>query len=161
MALGMSGRGQLILLAAAATVAVLTAVTCGPLAVARLIPRRLHLVLDGVVAVALAVSPLAMGRDRTLTAVIVAEAAAVALLRLATLSVRRRTSTGDGDADGRGAGPTAGPAPTTPPGPDYLVTSARALGALGAGARRHGPAVERALQNGARRLGRAVGRASR
>lgn len=142
-----------------------TALADGPLGVVRLVPRRLHLVLDGVVIVALAASPLAMGRDRTLTAVIVAEAAALALARLATSTRRQLAPTGDTtDAE-----QTADPAPANHalpgfanrPAPARVVGSARALGTIAAGARRQAPAAERAFHDGARRLGRLVGRSRR
>jgi len=142
-----------------------TALTDGPLGVVRLVPRRLHVVLDGLVLVALAASPLAMGRDRTVTAVIVAEATALALARLATSTRHLPAPTGEAAEAEQTAKPgltgRVRSAVTNRPAPARLVGSARVLGTMAASARRQAPAAERAFHDGARRLGRLVGRSRR
>ncbi|HXX91609.1 MAG TPA: hypothetical protein VEI83_15430 [Acidimicrobiales bacterium] len=113
--------------------ALLAATTPGPTAIVRVVPVRLHAVLDVGVALCLALAPVLPSLRPDLTGILVVEFAAVGWLRVTTLtsfSGRRRAR----------AGPAGG----------------GAQHALEAGA-----GAQHALEAGARRLGRHTGRVRR
>ena len=106
------------------------------------IGRRLHRVLDLVVAAVLALSPLLLGLDHLL-AIVILELAAAAMVWLA---LRTEWRTKPKQSPKRAAAP---PAPAAPPTPATPI------------ARKVGSAVGRARDDGPRQLGRLVGKAQR
>ena len=78
----MGGRPAVVLVVAGAVVGVFALVTKGPLAALRIIPRRLHVYLDLVLAAGFAVSPLLYMRDLQIIAIVLSEAVAVLLVRM-------------------------------------------------------------------------------
>jgi hypothetical protein len=122
------------------------------------IGRRLHRVLDLVVAAVLALSPLVFGLDQVI-AIVLLEVAAAAMLWLALRTEWRPKPT---RAERRRTTPPETPTPPAPgssaPGPSAPVPPRPASPPL---ARRLGGAVGRARDDGPRQLGRFVGRAQR
>jgi len=78
----MGGRPALVLVVAGAVVGAFAFVTKGPLAALRIIPKRLHVYLDLVLAAAFAASPLLYLHDFQIIAVVLSEAVAVLLVRM-------------------------------------------------------------------------------
>jgi hypothetical protein len=160
----MGGRPAVVLMVAGAVVGAFAFVTKGPLAALRIIPRRLHVYLDLVLAAGFAVSPLLYLHDLQVIAVVLSEAVAVLLVRmsLTTEIVPRprpsRRGAQAGLADGTGAGggsdavstlaATAGRVMGTTVakvrGSDAPLVAARGLGRATGQARRFGRAVRAA-----------------
>jgi hypothetical protein len=159
-------RSQL-LLAAGAVFGLLALTAQGPLGLIRVCGRRLHAVLDVVVAVLLAASPLVPALRPGLAGIVAVELAAVASLRVSTLTrysprIDPALTTAPADPPGGGQGAAAGSDPReteSPPGP--TLSAIRGLGRLVAGAQTRLPDAQVALQAGARRAGGHAGRLQR
>jgi len=78
----LGGRPAVVLAVAGAVVGAFTFVSKGPLAALRIIPRRLHVYLDLVLAAGFAVSPLLYLHDLQIIAIVLSEAIAVLLVRM-------------------------------------------------------------------------------
>jgi hypothetical protein len=78
----MGGRPAVVLVVGGAVVGAFAFVTKGPLAALRVIPKRLHIYLDLVLAAAFAVSPLLYMHDLQIIAIVLSEAVAVLLVRM-------------------------------------------------------------------------------
>ena len=77
-----SGRPEFVLIAGGGVIGALAFVTKGPLAAVKLLPKRLHLSLDLVVAALFAISPLLYLHDLQIIPIILCEAVAVLLVRM-------------------------------------------------------------------------------
>jgi hypothetical protein len=142
-----TGEHVVLLVGMGAVLLLLALCSDGALAAWPWIGRRLHRILDLVLAAALAVSPLVLGVSHVLSIVIL-ELAAGAMVWLALRTEWRRPARRPARARPASPAPapprSAGPPPATPP-------AARKLGA----------AVGKARDDGPRQLGRLVGRAHR
>jgi hypothetical protein len=78
----LNGRPALVLIVGGGVIGALSLVSKGPLAAARLLPKRLHLYLDLLVAAAFALSPLAYLHNLQVIPIILCEAVAVLLVRM-------------------------------------------------------------------------------
>ncbi len=78
----LNGRPAAVLVVGGVVLVALALVSKGPLAAARVVPRRLHLSLDLVVALAFALSPLLYLHDLQVIPVILTEAVALLLVRM-------------------------------------------------------------------------------
>ncbi|MGO9148975.1 MAG: hypothetical protein ACLP1E_01500 [Acidimicrobiales bacterium] len=78
----LGGRPAVVLAVAGAVVGAFTFVSKGPLGALRIIPRRLHVYLDLVLAAGFAVSPLLYLHDLQIIAIVLSEAIAVLLVRM-------------------------------------------------------------------------------
>jgi len=78
----LGGRPAVVLAVAGAVVGAFTFVSKGPLAALRIIPRRLHVYLDLVLAAGFAVSPLLYLHDLQIIPIVLSEAIAVLLVRM-------------------------------------------------------------------------------
>src|SRR5271165_5800552 len=78
----MNGRPAAVLVIGGAAIGAFALVSKGPLAAARLVPRRLHLSFDLVLAVAFALSPLLYLHNLQLIPIILSEAVALLLVRM-------------------------------------------------------------------------------
>jgi hypothetical protein len=142
-AIRLESRAMGVCLVAAAALLALAALSRGPLGVVKVVPLRLHRVLDFVFVVVLATSPAWLGLGWTSAGAIIIETVAVAALLLTRATSfrpkpsRRATSSSSGE-DGDGG---------------EAVTRAAAVAA-----RQVGRAVGVAKQHGPRAAGRAVGR---
>jgi hypothetical protein len=148
----------------------------GPFGLLRLCPGPLHGILDVVVAVVLALSPLIGPLRSGIVSIVVIELVAVAWLRLSMLTRYRprapstgTASTGTASTDPAAAVVDPTVATTAPPAPDPTDDTAtgpalgaiRHLGRLTAGARQRLPEAQGALESGARQLGTHSGRLQR
>jgi hypothetical protein len=145
----------------------------GPFGLLRLCPGPLHGILDVVVAVVLALSPLIGPLRSGIVSIVVIELVAVAWLRLSMLTRYRprapstgTASTGTASTDPAAAvvDPAAAPPASaltddTATGP--ALGAIRHLGRLTAGARQRLPEAQGALESGARQLGTHSGRLQR
>ena len=77
-----SGRPEFVLIAGGGVIGALAFVTKGPLAAVKLLPKRLHLSLDLVVAALFAISPLLYLHDLQIIPIILCEAVAFLLVRM-------------------------------------------------------------------------------
>jgi hypothetical protein len=77
-----SGRPEFVLIAGGGVIGAMAFVTKGPLAAVKLLPKRLHLSLDLVVAALFAISPLFYLHDLQIIPIILCEAVAVLLVRM-------------------------------------------------------------------------------
>ncbi len=157
----MGGRPAVVLMVAGAVVGAFAFVTKGPLAALRIIPRRLHIYLDLVLAAGFAVSPLLYLHDLQIIAVVLSEAVAVLLVRMSLTTAivprprpsRRGAQAGVADGTGAGGGSDAvstvataagrvvGTAVAKVRGSDAPLVAARGLGRATGHARRLGRAV--------------------
>lgn len=160
----MGGRPAVVLMVAGAVVGAFAFVTKGPLAALRIIPRRLHIYLDLVLAAGFAVSPLLYLHDLQIIAVVLSEAVAVLLVRMSLTTAivsrprpsRRGAQAGVADGTGAGGGSDAastvaatagrvvGTAVAKVRGSDAPLVAARGLGRATGHARRLGRAVRAA-----------------
>ena len=152
----LGGRPAVVLAVAGAVVGAFTFVSKGPLAALRIIPRRLHVYLDLVLAAGFAVSPLLYLHDLQIIAIVLSEAIAVLLVRMSLTTEivpRPRASRHPAPAGAANASRSSG--------------SSDAVSAVAATAGRVvGTAVAKARGSDApmvavRSLGRATGRARR
>ena len=173
--LHLSGRSELVLVVAGGVLVVSALTAKGPLAAWRVVPRRLHLYLDLLLAGCFAVSPLLYLPGLPLIPIVISEAVAVVLVRMSLTTEiverarpERRTRRGRAASSSGPANTTAdatkGPAPTRNDSPDAVAIAAGTAGRL------LGTAVARAKDSGAplaaarvwarhghaRRLGRAA-----
>lgn len=109
MAIQLGGAMEAALLGGAGAVALLSAVTKGPLGALRVLPRGLHRALDVVIGAGLALSPLTSLAHVDVLGTLIAEGAAVLMLRLAFITRYRPSRP---PAARRAAGPVAGTAGT-------------------------------------------------
>ena len=156
----MGGRPALVLVVAGAVVGAFAFVTKGPLAALRIIPKRLHVYLDLVLAAAFAASPLLYLHDFQIIAVILSEAVAVLLVRMSLTTEivprpcpSRRRAAGAANASGPSGGSDAvstvaatagrvvGTAMAKVRGSDAPLVAARGLGRATGHARRLGRAA--------------------
>jgi hypothetical protein len=138
----------------------------GPFGLLRLCPARLHGILDVVVAVALALSPLVRPLRPGIVSIVVIEVVAVAWLRVSMLTRYRPPASSADSAStdpAAAAAPSARPAsaPADDPTPGPALGAIRHLGRLSAGARQRLPEAQGALESGARQLGTHSGRLQR
>jgi hypothetical protein len=80
--LHLSGRTELVLVASGGVLGVSALVSKGPLAAWRIVPRRLHLYLDFLLAVCFALSPLLYLPGLPVIPIVISEAVAVVLVRM-------------------------------------------------------------------------------
>lgn len=143
LALHASGRAATGLLAAAAGLALLAAVSDGPLGAVRVVSRTMHRLLDVMVAAIVAASPLVV--SHSIAAIAVSEGLAIVLLRLVFMTSYRPPRPREA---GRGG--------------DVAARAARHTGRAVGRAARHvpseGAAAEKALIAGARGLGHLTNR---
>jgi hypothetical protein len=167
------GRSQL-LLAAGAIFGLLALTARGPLGLIRVCGRRLHAVLDVVVGVLLAASPLVPALRPGLAGIVAVELAAVATLRVSMLTRYSprvdpaldpaviSPASGAGRPVGRNAGSATGSgSPETAPPQGPTLSAMRGLGRMVAGAQTRLPDAQVALEAGARRAGGHAGRLQR
>ncbi|MGA3214213.1 MAG: hypothetical protein ABSD97_00800 [Acidimicrobiales bacterium] len=148
----LSGRPELVLMLQGGLLALLAVVTKGPLAAWKILPRKLHVFLDLVLAACFAVSPVLYLPGIPFMPIIISEAVAVVLVRMSlTTELVPRP---------RPAKPTPGGAGATgvPSAPDATAVAAATAGRL------LGTAVARARESraplkAARGLGRVTGHA--
>jgi hypothetical protein len=152
-----TGEHTVVLATLGALLLVLVLCSDGALGAWPWIGRRLHRVLDFVVAGALAVSPILLGVDQVL-AVVILESAAAGMVWLALRTewrtrrkrrAERPAPPAPSPAETRAAAPHAPRAPAPPTAPAEPL------------ARKLGSAVGKARDDGPRQLGRLVGRAQR
>jgi hypothetical protein len=157
-----TGEHTVVLVTLGGLLLALALCTDGALGAWSWIGRRVHRLLDLVVAAVLALSPLVLGLDQMI-AIVLLEIAAAAMLWLAlrtewrpkpTRAARRRTTPPDAPA------PPAPEAPA-PPAPSVSAPAPPRPASRPPLARRLGGAVGRARDDGPRQLGRVVGRAQR
>jgi len=134
-----------VLVSLGAVLLLLALCSAGALGAWTWIGRRLHRVLDLVVAAVLALSPLLLGLDHVL-AIVILEVAAAAMVWLA---LRTEWRTKPKRSSKRPSPSPAASAPQPPPSPSAPL------------ARKVGTAVGRARDDGPRQLGKLVGRAQR
>ena len=177
VAVHLGGRPELVLLLAGAVVGAFALVSNGPLAAVRIVPRRLHLYLDLVVAAGFALSPLLYMHDLQVIPIVLSEAVAVVLVRMSlTTEIVPRQRPRRGvvsalSAPAAPAVPAAPPAPASPASPPAPAADSAggsdAVSAVAATAGRVvGTAVAKVRDSGAplvaaRSLGRAAGHARR
>jgi hypothetical protein len=174
VAVHLGGRPELVLLLAGAVVGALALVSNGPLAAVRIVPRRLHLYLDLVVAAGFALSPLLYMHDLQVIPIVLSEAVAVVLVRMSLTTEivpRQRPRRGVLSALSAPAVPAAPPAPGTlaapsAPAADPAGGSDAVSAAAATAGRVVGTAVAKVRDSGAplvaaRSLGRAAGHARR
>ncbi len=149
-----TGQHTAVLVSLGAVLLLLALCSDGALGAWTWIGRRLHRVLDLVVAAVLALSPLLLGLDHLL-AIVILEVAAAAMVWLA---LRTEWRTKPKRSPKRAAAPPTSPAPPTPAAPP---TSAAPPTPATPIARKVGSAVGRARDDGPRQLGRLVGKAQR
>jgi hypothetical protein len=176
-----------LLVGAGALFAVLSMVADGPLGVARLCGRRLHVVLVMVASVVVALAPIIPAVRPDLEGILVVELVAVGLFRLATLTSTApagRKSIRPGavvEATATVVDPSSSPPPSTPPrsparpptapaGTSAASTAAASAGASAArwagraataaaqASARHRPAAEAQVKRALRGAGRATGK---
>ena len=159
-----TGEHTALLVSLGAVLLLLALCSDGALAAWPWIGRRLHRVLDLVVAATLAVSPLVFGVDHLL-AIVILEVAAASMLWLA---FRTEWRTKVKEKEKVKEKPTPAPAPppaATPPAPAPRPAPAPPPGKSSQPAvpvaRKLGSAVGKARDDGPRQLGRLVGRAQR
>ena len=150
-----TGEHTVVLVTLGGLLLVLALCSDGALGAWPWIGRRVHRVLDLVVAAVLAVSPLVFGLDHLL-AIVILEIAAAAMLWLALRTEwRTRPSRAKRTARPPAQGPDPAPAPARNPPATTPAAPAAPL------ARKLGSAVGKARDDGPRQLGRLVGRAQR
>ena len=153
--LHMTGRTELVLVASGGVLVLLSVMSKGSLAAWKLIPRRVHLVIDLVLAVCFAISPVLYLPGYPAIPIVITEAVAVVLVRMSLT-----TEIVPSPRPEKGA-PREQAAPGHPsPGAGSSSTAAASAGRL------FGTAVARAREsraplNAARGLGRATGHARR
>ena len=150
-----TGQHTAVLVSLGAVLLLLALCSDGALGAWTWIGRRLHRVLDLVVAAVLALSPVLLGLDHLL-AIVILEVAAAAMVWLA-LRTEWRTKP-KRSSQRPTPPPAAAPTPPTPapaPAPQPPPSPAAPL------ARKVGTAVGRARDDGPRQLGKLVGRAQR
>ena len=152
----LTGRTELVLLVAGGVLALLAIVSKGPLAAWRIVPRRLHVYLDLVLAACFALSPILYLPGIPLIPIIISEAVAVVLVRMSlTTEIVPRPRPERGAKSSR-PGSGAGDGSASDPASLAAATAGRLLGTAVGRARR-----SRAPLNAARGLGRATGHARR
>lgn len=163
--LHVTGRTELVLALSGAGLAVLTAITKGPLAALRIVPKRLHLVIDLVLAASFFAAPLYYLPSIPPIPIIISEAVAVVMVRMSFTTelvpaprpprpTRRIAPRAAGNFETPGPGPVPGgsrEAPST-----AASTAGRLFGTAMAKAR-----DSRAPLTAARGLGRMTGQARR
>ncbi len=157
VAVHLNGRPELVLLLAGAMIGALVLVSNGPLAAVRIVPRRLHLYLDLVLAAGFALSPLLYVHDLQVIPIVLSEAVAVVLVRMSLTTEivpRQRHGRGVVSAPAGPSAPAAGPAGGSDAVSTVAATAGRVVGTAVAKVRDSGaPLVA------ARSLGRAAGHA--
>jgi hypothetical protein len=153
--LHVNGRTELVLVVSGGLLALLSIVSKGSLAAWKIIPKRLHLALDLVLAACFALSPVLYLPSYPVIPIVIGEAVAVVLVRMSlTTEIVPAPRPDRGAARSRAAGPVR----RSPSGASS--TAAASAGRL------FGSAVSRARDsraplNAARGLGRATGHARR
>ena len=155
--LHLGGRPAVILAVAGAVIGVFAFISQGPLAALRIIPRRVHVYLDLVLAAGFAASPLLYLHNLQIIPIVLSEAVAVLLVRMSfTTEIvarprvsKRKLSTGEATASRSAT--SSGDAVTT-----VATTAGRVFGT--AVARARGSDAPRVA---VRSLGRATGQARR
>ena len=152
-----TGQHTVVLVSLGGVLLLLALCSDGALGAWTWIGRRVHRVLDLVVAAVLAVSPLLFGLDHLL-AIVILEVAAAAMLWLALRTEWRRR-----EKPTPAAPPPAPAAPPKTPAPPNAPAAAPKPPAAPTPplARKVGSAVGKARDDGPRQLGRLVGRAQR
>jgi hypothetical protein len=152
-----TGQHTVVLVSLGGVLLLLALCSDGALGAWTWIGRRVHRVLDLVVAAVLAVSPLLFGLDHVL-AIVILEVAAAAMLWLALRTEWRRR-----EKPTPAAPPPAPAAAPKPPAATPTATPAATPAATPTAplARKLGGAVGKARDDGPRQLGRLVGRAQR
>ncbi len=153
--LHVTGRTELVLTASGGALVLLSIVSKGSLAAWKVIPRRVHLALDLVLAACFAFSPLLYLPGYPVIPIVISEAAAVVLVRMSlTTEIVPRPRPERGGSPARaapGGSPARADAPST-----AAASAGRLLGTAVARAR-----DSRAPLHAARGLGRATGHARR
>jgi len=154
--LHVTGRTELVLLLSGGALAVLAAVTKGSLAALRIVPKRLHLVIDLVLAASFFASPLYYLPSLPPIPIIISEAVAVVLVRMSfTTEIVPAPRPERQPAFARG-GRSSSSAASSEGAPTAVATAGRLLGTAVARAR-----DSRAPLTAARGLGRMTGQARR
>jgi len=153
--LHMTGRTELVLVGSGGVLVLLSVMSKGSLAAWKIIPRRLHLVIDLVLAACLALSPVLYLPGYPAIPIVISEAVAVVLVRMSLTTEIVPRPRPEQSADRAQAAPAGGR-----PGAGVSSTAAASAGRV------FGTAVARAREsraplNAARGLGRATGHARR
>ena len=155
----LGGRPAVVLAVAGAVVGAFTFVSKGPLAALRIIPRRLHVYLDLVLAAGFAVSPLLYLHDLQIIAIVLSEAIAVLLVRMSLTTEivpRPRASRHPAPAGAANAPSSSGSSDAVSAVSAVAATAGRVVGTVVAKAR-----GSDAPRLAVRSLGRATGQARR
>ena len=110
--LHVTGRTELVLALSGAALAVLSAITKGPLAALRIVPKRLHLVIDLVLAASFFASPLYYLPSLPPIPIIISEAVAVVLVRMSFTTEIVPAPRPERRTRGRAGAPAPIPTPT-------------------------------------------------
>jgi len=183
----LNGRPAAVLVVGGVAIGALAIVSKGPLSAARVVPRRLHLSFDLVLALAFALSPLLYLHDLQIIPIVLSEAVALLLVRMSLTTEIVPHPRPDNSARGSAAarlgahfaprpsrttseqreasGPAAA-ADTQPAAPEPLAPSDPAAAVAATAGRLVGTAVAKARESdvhsvAARSLGRATGHARR
>jgi hypothetical protein len=153
--LHMTGRTELVLVAQSGVLVLLSIVRKGSLAAWKIIPRRVHLVIDLVLAACFALSPVLYLPGFPVIPIVISEAVAVVLVRM-SLTTEIVSSPRPDRGASRSQGARGGRAPSAGVSSTAAASAGRLFGTAVARAR-----DSRAPMNAARGLGRATGHARR
>jgi len=158
--------GNALLLASGSVLGLLALTARGPLGLVRVCGARLHAVLDIVVGVLLALSPLVRAWRPGTVGIVAVELVAVAWLRMTMLTRYRIRINSPDAAHHSDVTPASISSPDDARGsegaePGPVLAAIRALGRTTAGARTLLPVARGTLDSGARRMGGRAGRLQR